>query len=53
MWKELIQLFKKDNLFEQAYQEAAGMLDTDAAMYNALRRGAAPLGYRRGEIRHL
>ena len=35
MWKELIQLFKKDNLFEQAYQEAAGMLDTDAAMYNA------------------
>ena len=35
MWKELIQLFKKDNLFEQAYQEAAGMLDTDAAMYDA------------------
>ncbi|MDA7675350.1 hypothetical protein N8676_00325 [bacterium] len=35
MWKELIQLFKKDNLFEQAYQEAAEMLDTDAAMYNA------------------
>ncbi len=35
MWKELIQLFKKDNLFEQAYQEAAKMLDTDAAMYDA------------------
>ena len=35
MWKELIQLFKKDNLFEQAYQEAAGMLDTDAYMYDA------------------
>ena len=35
MWKELIQIFKKDNLFEQAYQEAAGMLDTDAAMYDA------------------
>ncbi|HJO08839.1 MAG TPA: hypothetical protein QGH16_03255, partial [Verrucomicrobiota bacterium] len=35
MWKELIQLFKKDNLFEQAYREAAKMLDTDAAMYDA------------------
>jgi len=35
MWKELIQLFKKDNLFEQAYQEASKMLDTDAAMYDA------------------
>ena len=35
MWKELIQLFRKDNLFEQAYQEAAKMLDTDAAMYDA------------------
>jgi len=41
MWKKLIELFKKDNLFEQAYQEASKMLDTDAAMYaasvNALR----------------
>ena len=35
MWKQLIQLFKKDNLFEQAYQEASKMLDTDAAMYDA------------------
>jgi len=35
MWKELIQLFKKDNLFEQAYLEASKMLDTDAAMYDA------------------
>ena len=33
MWKKLIELFKKDNLFEQAYQEASKMLDTDAAMY--------------------
>jgi len=35
MWKKLIELFKKDNLFEQAYQEASKMLDTDAAMYEA------------------
>ena len=35
MWKKLIELFKKDNLFEQAYQEASKMLDTDAAMYDA------------------
>ena len=35
MWKKLIELFKKDNLFEQAYQEASNMLDTDAAMYEA------------------
>ena len=35
MWKKLIELFKKDNLFEQAYQEASKMLDTDAAMYAA------------------
>jgi len=35
MWKKLIELFKKDNLFEQAYQEATKMLDTDAAMYDA------------------
>jgi phosphate uptake regulator len=34
MWKKLIQLFKKDNLFEQAYQEASKMLDTDADMYD-------------------
>ena len=35
MWKKLIELFKKDNLFEQAYQEASKMLDTDATMYDA------------------
>ena len=35
MWKKLIELFKKDNLFEQAYQKASKMLDTDAAMYDA------------------
>ncbi len=35
MWKKLIELFKKENLFEQAYQEASKMLDTDAAMYDA------------------
>ena len=35
MWKKLIELFKKDNLFEQACQEASKMLDTDAAMYEA------------------
>ena len=35
MWKKLIELFKKDNLFEQAYQEASKMLDTDATMYEA------------------
>ena len=35
MWKEIIQLFKKDNLFEQAYEEASKMLNTDAAMYDA------------------
>ena len=35
MWKKLIELFKKDNLFEQAYQEASEMLDTDASMYDA------------------
>ena len=35
MWKKLIELFKKDNLFEQAYREASKMLDTDATMYDA------------------
>ena len=35
MWKKLIELFRKDNLFEQAYQEAFEMLDTDAAMFDA------------------
>ena len=35
MWKELVNLFKKDNLYEQAFQEACDMLDTDASMYDA------------------
>jgi phosphate uptake regulator len=35
MWKQLIELFRKDNLFEQAYEEASNMLDTGAIMFDA------------------
>ena len=35
MWKQLIELFRKDTLFEQAYEEASNMLDTGAIMFDA------------------
>ena len=35
MWKEIISIFKKDNLYQQAFEEACEMLDTDGRMYTA------------------
>ena len=29
MWKEIISVFKKDNLYQQAFDEACEMLETD------------------------
>ena len=35
MWKEIISVFKKDNLYQQAFDEACEMLETDGKMYVA------------------
>ena len=35
MWKEIISVFKKDNLYQQAFNEACEMLETDGKMYTA------------------
>lgn len=35
MWKEIISVFKKDNLYQQAFNEACEMLETDSKMYAA------------------
>ena len=35
MWKEIISVFKKDNLYQQAFNEACEMLETDGKMYAA------------------
>ena len=35
MWSSLINAFKKDNLFQQAFNEACEMLETDGRMYKA------------------
>lgn len=35
MWKNVINLFKKDNLYHQALQQAYAMLDADWLMYEA------------------
>ncbi|HRY47623.1 MAG TPA: PhoU domain-containing protein [Candidatus Paceibacterota bacterium] len=35
MWKNVVNLFKKDNLYQQALQQAYAMLDADWLMYEA------------------
>lgn len=35
MWKEIISVFKKDNLYQQAFDEACEMLETDGKMFAA------------------
>ena len=35
MWKEIISVFRKDNLYQQAFEEACEMLDTDGKMFEA------------------
>lgn len=35
MWKEIISVFQKDNLYQQAFDEACDMLETDGKMYAA------------------
>ena len=35
MWNSLINAFKKDNLFQQAFDEACEMLETDGRMFEA------------------
>ena len=35
MWKKIISVFKKDNLYQQAFDEACEMLETDGKMYVA------------------
>ena len=35
MWSSLISVFKKDNLFQQAFNEACEMLETDGRMFKA------------------
>lgn len=35
MWKEIISVFQKDNLYQQAFDEACEMLETDGKMYAA------------------
>ena len=35
MWNEIISVFKKDNLYQQAFDEACEMLETDGKMYAA------------------
>ncbi|MBL69145.1 MAG: hypothetical protein CMO74_11960 [Verrucomicrobiales bacterium] len=35
MWKEIISVFQKDNLYQQAFDEACKMLETDSKMYAA------------------
>ena len=35
MWKEIISVFSKDNLYQQAFEEACEMLDTDGKMFEA------------------
>lgn len=34
MWKEILQLFKRDNLCQEAFKEAIQMLDTSKGMFN-------------------
>ena len=35
MWKNIIDVFKKDNLYQQAFDEACEMMDTNGKMYAA------------------
>ena len=35
MWKEIVSVFQKDNLYQQAFNEACEMLEIDGKMYAA------------------
>ena len=35
MWKEIISVFQKDNLYQQAFDESCEMMETSGKMYAA------------------